>query len=136
MSAYALDREEAQIWWAAFLRETISMRNSNGLINSPTSPSRRYVSARLRVYSGLFCIVLDCLRQEPTINEAYIFDTDLGRALFLQKEVVSQAVLLHITTTSPSLPKIRRFNQVWNTRGKHNNCSRSWHVFSKSDVLM
>jgi len=41
MSAYALDREEAQIWWAAFLRETISMRNSNGLINSPTSPSRR-----------------------------------------------------------------------------------------------
>ena len=70
MLAYALDREEAQIWWAAFLRETISMRNNNGLINSPTSPARRYVSVRLRVYSGLSCIVLDCLRQEPTSNEA------------------------------------------------------------------
>ena len=60
MLAYALDREEAQIWWAAFLRETISMRNNNGLINSPTSPSRRYVCVRcvcIQVYLALSSIV-------------------------------------------------------------------------------
>ena len=41
INAYALDNQRVNIWWAAFLRETHSLRDNKGALNSPSSPDLR-----------------------------------------------------------------------------------------------
>jgi hypothetical protein len=38
VTSYALDNMKSNIWWAAFLRETHSLRDNKGVLDAPSSP--------------------------------------------------------------------------------------------------
>jgi hypothetical protein len=38
VTSYALDNMKSKIWWAAFLRETHSLRDNKGVLDAPSSP--------------------------------------------------------------------------------------------------